>query len=275
MNRVGRFVVLGMVLFSPMHTIASEGVVGWWDLDQVEDGSVLDKAGGIKDALEGSFTPVAGVRGSAVRFDGYTTCIVRKVSDAPKLGKHFTIEAWIAQGAYPWNLCPIVSQSTDQKKGYYFAVGPRGEVTLQAMINGKWYVCTSESFVLPLWKWSHVAAKYDAEKGLAVYVNGKPAKAVEAAGQIDYADETELRIGCNHQEMKPSHIHREHGTLPGWFSLDGLLDEVKIYNTAFSSRQLLAVYKTHGRMEKPQLPSRKMPSGPRGPGRFGAVYTDT
>jgi hypothetical protein len=273
MNRFVRFIILVVVFFSSRHTIASEGVLSWWDLDQVEDGRVLDKAGRIQDALEGSFTPVAGVRGSAVRFDGYTTCIIRKASDAPKLGKHFTMEAWIAQGAYPWNLCPIVSQSTDQKKGYYFAVGPRGEVTLQAMINGTWHVCTSESFVLSLWKWNHIAAKYDADIGLTVYVNGKPAKAIDVTGQIDYAIETELRIGCNHQAMKPSHIHREHGTLPGWFSLDGIIDEIKIHDRALKDEQVSKLFNDSKLSAKPNLPARVLPSGPSGPGRFGAYYT--
>lgn len=30
----------------------------------------------------------------------------------------------------------------------------------------------------------------------------------------------------NYEAGKPSHIHREHGTRPAWYSLDGIIDEV-------------------------------------------------
>ncbi len=83
------------------------------------------------------------------------------------------------------------------------------------------------------------------------YVNGKPAKAVDATGQIDYAEETELRIGCNHQEMKPSHIHREHGTLPGWFSPDGIVDEIKIHDRALNDEQVLNLFNDFKAENKP------------------------
>jgi hypothetical protein len=37
--------------------------------------------------------------------------------------------------------------------------------------------------------------------------------------------------------MKPSHIHREQGTVASFWCLDGAIDELKIYNRALSLRQ--------------------------------------
>ena len=48
----------------------------------------------------------------------------------------FSIEAWVAQGAYPWNWCPIVTQQKDEKAGYAFSVGPRGQIRLSVAVDG-------------------------------------------------------------------------------------------------------------------------------------------
>ena len=266
-------IVVTVVLICSSPIIASAGVAAWWDLDKVDDGRVLDKAGGLNDRIEGGFTPVAGVGGPAIRFDGYTTCIIRKAADAPRLDKQFTIEAWVAQGAYPWNICAVVSQSAAGKKGYYFAVGPRGDVSLQVAAGGKWHECTSDAFELPLRKWVHIAGTYDSQKGLAVYVNGRPSKTTAMKGLVEYAANVDLRIGCNHEPMKPSHIHRQHGTLPGWFSLDGIADEIKIHNKALTAKEIQKSFTANKPFAEPDLPVRLMPSGPAEPGRFGAYYT--
>jgi hypothetical protein len=76
----------------------------------------------------------------------------------------------------------------------------------------------------------------------------------------------------NEKKVKPSNIHREHGTLPGWYSFDGLIDEVKMYNCALSSNDIAASFKANFSGKAPDLPPRVMPSGPKGPGRFGAYY---
>jgi hypothetical protein len=82
-----------------------------------------------------------------------------------------------------------------------------------------------------------------------------------------------LRIGVIPAPTKPSNIHREHGTLPGWFSLDGILDELKIHSRALNPTEVQAAYAAVRPAAEPELPLRKLPSGPAGPGRFGAYYS--
>lgn len=110
-----------------------------------------------------------GVKGETLRFDGYTTVVDRAAESAPKLEKGFTIEAWVAQAAYPWNRCPVVSQADPAKKiGYRLMLGTRGELILEVGTGTGWYSLASEDWVLPLRTWVHVAASYDPDKGLSL-----------------------------------------------------------------------------------------------------------
>ena len=262
-----------VLLVSPAAGAAADELSAWWSFDQVKDRQTLDLSGKVADTIGGNFKSVPGVVGSALKLDGFTTEIVRPAATAPQPGGAFTLEAWLALGAYPWNWCPIVNQSRAQEAGYSFAVGPRGQLSLQAAVGGQWVTCTSKDFALPLRKWTHVAAVFEQGKGIRIHVDGAEAGSVAATGELAAASDADLRIGVIPAPMKPSDIHRENGTLVGWFSLDGILDELKIHRRALSSDEVQAAFAAVVPAAAPDLPLRKMPSGPPGPGRFGAYYT--
>ena len=56
------------------------------------------------------------------------------------------------------------------------------------------------------------------------------------------------------------------------YSFDGIIDEVKIYERALTPKEIQQAFKVNGPTSSPALPQRVMPSGPVGPGRFGAYY---
>jgi hypothetical protein len=249
-----------------------KGIVAWWTFDETEDKLVKDIAKGIQDKINGNFRYVQGSTGKAIKFDGFTTSVTRKASEAPQLSDGFTIEAWVAVAAYPWNWCPIVSQQKVKEAGYAFEIGPRGEFGLKLFSGGKWQECLSEAKI-PLKKWVHIAGVYDEAKGITLFLNGKEAGKLPFNGRLELAESTDLLIGMNHKKLKPAFIHREHGTLPAWYSFDGIIDEVKIHNRAVSSEKTKEIYATQKPSFPPDIPPRIMPSGPQGPGRFGAYYT--
>ncbi|MBM4025109.1 MAG: LamG domain-containing protein [Planctomycetes bacterium] len=116
------------------------------------------------------------MRGKAIVMDGHTTCIRRTAQRVPNLERGFTVEAWIALGAYPWNWAPIAAQentvslnsSRDKlswpddiaadslREGFFFGVGPQGHLGLHLGADG-WRVCQTERSI-PLRTWTHVAA---------------------------------------------------------------------------------------------------------------------
>jgi hypothetical protein len=151
-------------------------------------------------------------------------------------------------------------------------VGPRGQVRLQVAVDGTWQTCTSEDWVLPLRTWVHIAGTFDARKGITLYANGEPIGSLEAKGQATFAPDVDLRIGTNHTLMKPSNIHREHGTVASFWCLDGAIDELKIYNRAIARKEVAEAFADATPVAECEIQPRRMPSGPKGSGRFGAVY---
>jgi len=74
------------------------------------------------------------------------------------------------------------------------------------------------------------------------------------------------------QKIEASHPVRAFATLPCWYSLDGILVELRIYKKPLSSKVLAKNYASSKPGTAADLPPRVMPSGPAGKGKFGASY---
>ena len=244
-----------------------------WDFETLQPESTLDKAGGISDTISGSYTRVKGVSGDAVRLDGYTFCLSRTGKRVPSIGASFSVDAWLAQAAYPWSWAPVLTQLKEGVSGFYFAVGPRGQFCLDLTINDEVYRCVSDDFVLPLNEWSHIAAVVTEGEGIQLLLNGRPAGSTPLKKAFRQVRGTEMRVGMNYRAVKPSNQIGDSGNLPFWYSLDGIIDEVRLFGEAVPIEQLGAYVKQIGKTSKPDLPPRKMPTGPEGDFGFGAFYT--
>lgn len=253
-----------------MHT--NNALLGWWTFDGDDGAVALDSVTGAADRIEGNFKRVDGVAGKALKLDGYTTAVVRPAAAAPKMPGEFTIEAWIALGAYPWNFCPVAAQGEDGQTGYNFSVGPRGEVRVGVSTSGQWVQCCSNNFAVELRKWTHVACTCGPDGALAVYVDGKLAATAAPSAAPSFASDADLWIGANSHAVRPSNHRGEAGTRPSWFCLDGMLDELKIHGRAQTSEQIAAAFGAVRPAPQQELKPRRMPSGPEGPGPFGAYY---
>jgi hypothetical protein len=185
------FLVLGLVLAVVSAAWAQEKAsAAYWSFDRVEERKVRDSSTGNDDPISGHFRLVQGVKGQAIVMDGYTTCIARRAESAPKLETDFTVEAWVALGAYPWNWAPIAAQENtismnsnqdavcwpddivvnSPKSGFFFGISPEGYLGLHVGTRG-WKVSQTEEKI-PLRKWTHVAATFRQGSGIALYING-------------------------------------------------------------------------------------------------------
>jgi hypothetical protein len=232
----------------------------WWRFDTAE-------------SVSGGFKLVEGVSGKALRLDGFTTVITRKAQDAPPLKGSFSADAWVALAAYPWNWCPILAQEKDTQAGYSFGIGPQGQIGLQLTVGGRWRSVESKE-KLPLRRWAHVAAVYREGSGVRLFLNGVLAGELEVRGSLAAAAGVDLLIGANRGKVLPSNpVPPAQGTLPSWFSLDGILDEVRLFDAALDPDEIARAARLAASAPPPDIPPRVMPSGPPGPGRFGAYYT--
>ncbi len=255
------------------------GPSAWWRFDALDG----DAASGARDRLTGQARLVAGISGKALVLDGYTTVLTRAAEAAPSIADALTVEAWVALGAYPWNWCPVVDQSDAELEGWAFEIGPRGGIRLRVAADGAWRTVASDDYVVPLRGWVHVAGRYDG-RSLTLFVNGRPAGVVRLdssatrggrprTGRVTMPRGIPLLVGGVRAPERPSNWHRFDGNQPSWFSLDGLLDEVKVYTTALPDQAVASAYQEAIPIPDAALAPRVLPAGPPGPGRFGAYYT--
>lgn len=175
-------------------------LVACWNFDQ-DNGS--DAVSGKVDIVSGPHGFAEGVTGRALHSDEFGTVIRRDAADAPPPGADgFTVEAWVAPQAYPWNNCPIITQ-LDGDKAFYFGINYQGQLQLHAMVNGRWMLCESRPALpglheslkfpgeggtpentadfgdarpdpsIPLLTWTHVAGTLDRTGTLRLFINGE------------------------------------------------------------------------------------------------------
>jgi hypothetical protein len=270
----GLFVLLVCFLVEGTSYGQQPGLVSQWSFDRSQSAVPSDSVRNVKGTLNGYYEYVPGVSGDALRFDGYTTGITVPSNDTAIVGrKSFTVEAWVALDSYPWNWVPIVDQEKELQEGFFFGIDAFGHIGLQASIDGQWQTLTSQT-TLPLKKWAHVAGIYETTQDqalLKIFVNGAQVGQLAVQGELTPAD-TDLLIGRVREATMPFPQAAIHPKYPVWYSLDGILDEVKIYDRNLSATEIAGAYASIKVADQDVLPWQKMPSGPAGAGPFGAYY---
>ena len=249
------------------------GLVGWWKFDEGKGKTAIDSISQKEDSIQGNFQYLPGVSGAGVKFDGFTTHIIRKAAEAPRLTYAFTIEAWVAPQAYPWNWCAIVNQEKDHKAGYFFGIDYEGRVGLQVAVNGKWRQCASEERIPFMTEWSHIAGTFSKDSGISIYINGKQTARLPVKGTPTFADDVNFQVGRNLTLLPPAGLTRPNVSFPAPYSFDGIIDELKIYDRALSGEEIKRMFEANKLESAPPLEWRKLPQLPDGDGKFGAVYT--
>ena len=263
------FLLLLLVL--PMIAISQKPIMQW-DFENIKDRNSIEISTNIGDTIEGNFEEAAGISGKGLRLDGFTTRVIRKGNDLKKVDNEFTIEAWVALGEYPWNWCPLITTESNEVKGYRLMVGPMGQVSFQTAIGEQWISCTSPNETLPLRKWMHIAGVYLSGKEMCVYVNGQLLASAPINSSMTNSVKTKCIIGMVTLPGKPSDIHRTWGTVAEYYGLEGIVDEIKIYNKALTGDQIKSSFLKYT-VKAPDIAIRKLPKIEKNPGRFGAFYT--
>ena len=231
-NSYGLLLILSLI--GPMMNLPAQTAQIHWDFENSQNRKTIEVVGGKADTLEGYFGLAPGTKGNGLTLDGFTACLKGSGTRQLQGLKEFTIEAWIALGEYPWNWCPILTTESNEVKGYRLMVGPLGQAALECAIGEQWITCTSDRDALPLRKWMHIAGVYRENSDMSLYINGELAANIKIKGSYS-STRADFVLGMVAAPGKPSDIHRTWGTVPQYFGLDGILDEVKVYNTALTS----------------------------------------
>jgi hypothetical protein len=223
-----------------------------------------------KSKILGSFhKSVAGVMGNALQLDGNTSYI--EVSQNLNISGDFSVGAWLALGAYPTHWCPVFDQNINSKKGFFLGVDAYGHAGMKAYIGGK-LVEVQSTEKISLRSWTHIQGVYSPADGLTLYVNGKAVANAKTSGDFEPANSEKILIGKSTIKQKPEGTVREHGTQPVFMFIDGLIDELKLYDNALMASEITEYYNKTKPQNTPLIATRSLPLAGAKAGKFGAVY---
>ena len=269
-----------------------------------------------KETVKGTICPAAGnktlwkkgVSGTSLAFDGYFSKVTLPKEKAPPITEELTLEAWVVLGAYPWNDAGIVHRSSGKPispeqykhgyrdpyvyrpwkmEGYLLGVDPYGRAIFKVngdqvgggVLEAKETVRKED--VLPTYRWTHLAGTYGKGK-MSLYVDGRLVDSKPASGAITVPDRDVL-IGLNGDGQRVSDpvSHSKfaaNNNLPLVYGIEGLIDEVRIYDRALSAEEIRQSFQGFcpppADVGRPDLEKRILPGQVTGAPaeKFGASY---
>ncbi len=243
--------VLGLVLTS----IAKADLAGWWKLDEGSGTTASDASGnGNNGTLNGDPQWVAGKLGGALEFDGYSdganhttdpgTINWVSVDPFDVFGPGITLAAWIRPEGFDISDARIVTkQKTWSSSDIWWMLSTYTDGTALRMRlktddggpdNGT-TTMWSDAGYLEAGVWSHVAATYDGSE-MRLYHNGVEIMSTNKTGTIQTDPTAAVAIG-NGPLGDPGGLRA---------TFHGLIDDLRIYNSALSEQELLGVMQGGG-----------------------------
>lgn len=251
-----------------------EQLFGYLKFDEIiGKNSILDQTSNIKYKIKGFFDLLKGVKGNALRFDGYSTHVIIPQNQLPNIPKSLTITVWIAVGTYPWNDAPII-ENYNESTGIFVGITSEGRIQFKVGIDGKWYSVQTKT-ACPLYKWIFITAIYNYKDGISLYVDGDWVESIgfeKESGTILLPRESTY-IGRAAKAVKPAQYYLPDSSLETIFYLDCIIDELKLFNHSFTVDQVNEEFNSITNVGVPPLEKRGLPTIPRNADRFGAYYT--
>jgi len=254
------------------------------DMELAENSFTKEMISGKNFKIYGLAKYVPGIKNSAIKFDGFSSYVEGNLPElnVTEIRDNISIEAWISLGAYPWNWAPIITAGRYEITGFYFGIDSKGRLGFHVSDGtSTWHECNSKlnpetKAGLELKKWVHVVGTFSTKNGLAVYINGKLSCTYNEfvfPRKIMYSEfDKGFRLGKNRIDLAPTDPVRDWATYPSQYTLDGIVDEVKIYGKELSSEEVEMLFKNVIPENEPEFSPRKFPTV-KSSGRFGANYT--
>jgi hypothetical protein len=163
-----------------------------------------------------------GIYGQALSFDGQDDWVTVADASSLDLTTGMTLEAWVNSTARA-GFETVVIKEAGTEAAYALYGNDLNNAPTTWVFDGASYFSAPAAISLPLNRWSHLAATYDATM-LRLYVNGVLTASVPAGGPL-VASSDPLRLGGN--------------SISGeWFA--GSIDDVRVYNRVLSAAEIEA-----------------------------------
>ncbi len=210
--------------FTSPNAGANGGLVGWWTFDgkNLTTATATDSSGAEHHGTRTNTTPVLGKLGQALKFSG-ADYITITGSSSLAFTSNFTWSYWVKYSSSP-PLAAIPLGWTGNG-GYVSTLCQTcgGQISFARLSIGHEVIGNT---VLSLNKWYHVTTTVDGNGNVNIYINGV----------LDKTGSTGFTVPTG--ELLISHI-----TNP----VDGVIDDVRIYNRVLSATEVKNLYKSGGK----------------------------
>lgn len=238
---------------------AGAGLLLYYTFDQDRDGKVMDQSGhGFNGTVAGNVLYEPSFKGKAARFTAPNSYIVCEARELNMAGwRQATVCAWVQFRQFTTYGCVMSRGSvTDEQNGglSFFAGGVYGgkwqHTLLRLMDKGNAVDANGTRFQSAqpeLGKWYHMAGTYDGRK-LTLYIDGEPDAGVETPkGMEGITDSPATRLVIGTDGMR--------SRITSWTDvfLNGLVDEVRVYNRCLGAEEIRRLFRAGGaNAEKPK-----------------------
>ena len=214
----------------------TSGLVGWWKFDEGSGTTTADSSGnGYTGTLNNSPTWTTGKLGDALTFAGSNESVSVPDTAALDLAGSWTVSGWVNFSSLPGagNVAWIVEKTNASNQGNYsigyenkFIDGNSTLMVYYTSSGGSTYV--EDPSPISLNTWYLVTGVWDSSSQyLYLYINGS----LVSAGYTGAAPQTGSGV--------PLYIGNSQYNNSG---LDGVIDDVHVYNRALSASEVYALY---------------------------------
>lgn len=235
---VGRLTLLGQAYeIAPDDVV--EGLVARWKLDERQGTVARDSAGGHHGAIDGPQW-VAGVQGTALRFDGIDDVVAMGNPDALNFAGQITLSAWIRPVGLPnrkdfaSGFMNITAHGFNREAKRSIALRIAGRDSAIQYEVGSWMGEGDDSFAVfavpteDVGRWTHLCGTYDG-RFWSLYRNGERVAATETA---QGAVLVPAAWGIGAHPTQKIRVFR------------GDIDDVRIYRRALRADEVQRIYQT-------------------------------
>jgi hypothetical protein len=246
----------------------------------------FEDAAALPGELRGFHAFVPGVTGRGLQFDGFTTSIRTGPALLERLDarKGFTLRAWVALGAYPWNRSPVLEHGTFGQTGFSFGIDANGRFGLGMQLGEQWVLCRSEippprqsatgpKVDLELRRWHDLVAVFAPGEAITLYRDGRLVNSLplEKEGNLTWPATNAVVVGRMATALPAAYPVRAWATFASPDPLDGTLDELEVYDRPLSAAEVAAAHAAVKVENAPPAESRDWPAPvAKGGPKFGA-----
>ncbi|WP_299550594.1 LamG domain-containing protein [Seonamhaeicola sp.] len=237
---------------------------------KLHEDNTLESVSGTPCDIEGVSTHYTkGISGTALAFDGYYTSVSLPTDKTPKLSKSFTISAWVAPDAYPYNNAPIIHQSKGWgAEGFYFGLNPYGKIIFKT--NGEEVQSKSK---IDFGKWSFVSVSVSKTEA-TLSINGKVEATKSLKTPINFIS-APMQIGMNNELDRGSDFVRTNDeNIDYYIGFQGLIDEILIQNIALDNKAMATLFNNTKPSNFTSSLALSVLPGQSETGKFGAYYAN-